>query len=125
MKIDARSADCFAQNPDPKVRAVLLYGPDGGLVRERAQLLTKSVVEDPKDPFRVAELSNSHLKEDPARLNDEAAAISFGGGRRVLRVQDPEEGLAGLFESFLKDLPGDALVVVEAGDLPPRSKLRR
>jgi DNA polymerase-3 subunit delta len=124
MKIDARSADRFAQKPDPKVRAVLLYGPDGGLVRERAQLITKSVVEDPKDPFRVAELSNSLLKEDPARLNDEAAAISFGGGRRVLRVQDPEEGLAGLFESFLKELPGDALVVVEAGDLPPRSKLR-
>jgi DNA polymerase-3 subunit delta len=124
MKIDARSADRFAQNPDPKVRAVLLYGPDAGLVRERAEKLTQSVVEDPKDPFRVAEISSSLLKEDPARLNDEAAAISFGGGRRVLRVLDPEDGLTGLFEAFLHDLPGDALVVVEAGDLPPRSKLR-
>ena len=124
MKIDARSADRFAQKPDPKIRAVLLYGPDGGLVRERAEAVTRSVVEDPKDPFRVAELSSSSLKDDPALLNDEAAAISFGGGRRVLRVVKPEETLAAQFERFLTELPGDALLVIEAEDLTPRSKIR-
>lgn len=125
MKVEPRNADRFCQSPDPKMRAVLLYGPDGGLVRERALALTKSVVEDPKDPFRIAELSAAALKDDPALLSDEAAAISFGGGRRVLRVVKPEEGLAPQFDSFLQDLPGDALVVVEADDLPPRSKLRQ
>lgn len=125
MKIDARSADRFAAKPYPDIRAVLVYGPDEGLVKERADRLTASVVEDPRDPFRVAELSMSDLKDDPARLSDEAAALAFGGGRRVVRLRNPEDSLAPLIASFLTDPPGgDTLVVLEAGDLPPRSKLR-
>ncbi len=125
MKIDARSADRFAAKPYPDIRAVLVYGPDDGLVKERADMLTASVVEDPRDPFRVAELSVGDLKDDPARLTDEVAAMAFGGGRRVVRLRSSEDSLAPLFASFLAAPPGgDTLVVLEAGDLPPRSKLR-
>lgn len=105
--------------------AVLLFGPDGGLVRERAAGLVARTVDDPDDPFRVTELSGETLREDPARLVDEAAAISFFGGRRVVRVREAGDGTANLFEALLADSPGDALVVAEAGDLPPRSSLRR
>ncbi len=119
MKVAPREADRFCQAPPKGVRAVLLYGPDGGLVRERAARLAATVA-PPDDPFRIAELTAADLKDDPARLNDEAAAIPFGGGRRVLRIRDVGDGHAKLFEGFLTDPPGDALVVVEAGDLGPR-----
>ena len=57
------------------------------------------------------------MSGDPARLADEAAALSMLGGRRVVRVRNAGNGLGKLFEAFLESPIGDALVVVEAGDL--------
>lgn len=124
MKITGR-ADAFVAKPDPAVRAVLLYGPDTGLVRERMNAMTRAVAGSTDDPFRVVEFTADVLRDDPARLRDEAAAMSFGGGRRVVRVRDAGDTLADLFASFAEDAVGDALVVVTAGDLGPRSKLRQ
>ena len=76
------------------------------------------MVPDLTDPFQVSDLTEAVLLADPARLADEAAAISMMGGRRVVRVRGAGNNLAELFETFLADPPGDALVVVEAGDLP-------
>jgi DNA polymerase-3 subunit delta len=115
----------FLQRPDPEVRAVLLHGPDEGLVRERAEAVARSVCPDLRDPFRVADLMGSVLAVDPARLADEAAQLSLTGGRRVVRVRGASDALAKLFAGFLESTPGEALVVVEAGELPSRSALRR
>ena len=125
MKIPASRIAAFLQRPDQGIRAILLYGPDEGLVRERAAAAARSVCPDLADPFRVAELSASVLAADPARLADEAAQLSLIGGRRVVRVRGAVDGLAKLFGEFLAATPGDALTVVEAGDLPSRSALRR
>lgn len=124
MKLAGRNAEAFLREPDPAIRAVLLFGPDAGLVHERALALARRVVPDLADPFRVAELSGAALAEDPARLADEAAAIAFTGGRRVVRVVDAGDRVAKTFEAFLAAPLGDALVVVEAGELGPRSSLR-
>lgn len=124
MKIAAGAADKFLRNPPPALRAVLLYGPDSGLVRERAEALLRLVVDDPADPFRIAEIGMTTLREDPARLADEAAAMSLTGGRRAVRLRDATDALADLLESFLAHAAGDALVIVEAGNLAKRSKLR-
>src|SRR5262249_16375404 len=75
----------FRGRPDRARRAVLLYGPDTGLVRERADILARTVCPDLKDPFRVTDLNGSGLVADPARLADEAAQMSLIGGRRVIR----------------------------------------
>ena len=88
MKIAANRADAFARNPDDGVRAVLVYGPDDGLVRARGNALTKAVVEDPADPFRIAEVSAAGLRDAPSLIADEAAAIALTGGRRVVRFRD-------------------------------------
>jgi DNA polymerase III subunit delta len=115
----------FLERPDPEIRAVLLYGPESGLVRERADRLARSVCPALADPFRVADLSGSVLADDPARLADEAAQLSLTGGRRVVRVRGAGDGQAKLFASFLENPPGDALIVVEAGELSRGSALRR
>ncbi len=125
MKIPAARVEGFAKAPDPKARAVLVFGPDGGLVRERIERLVRSVVSDPKDPFRVAALTFAALKADPTRLADEAAAIALTGGRRVVVIRDAADGLTSLFQTFLSAPKGDALLVVEAGELSARSSLRR
>jgi DNA polymerase-3 subunit delta len=125
VKLSASKVDGFMRALDPAVRAILLYGPDDGLVRERADVLTGQVVDDLADPFRVTELTPAHLKEDPARLADEAAALSMTGGRRVVRLRPAGDNESEALKTFLADAPGEALVVVEAGELPPRSKLRK
>lgn len=124
MKIEARRVDALLRRPDAALRGFLLYGPDAGLVRERAETLTRSVVPDLADPFRIVELTGRAIASDPPRLADEAAAIAFGGGRRVIRVRGAGDEAAPLLADFLDDSVGDALVVVEADDLGPRSKLR-
>ena len=50
---------------------VLIYGPDEGLVRERAHRISKQVVEDLSDPFNVVRPSLSQVIEEPSILLDE------------------------------------------------------
>lgn len=126
MKISGARIDQFLRTPDPSCLSVLLYGPDRGLVRERGSMLARSVVEDPSDPFRIVELSGRDLKTDPARLGDEAAAIPFGGGRKLVVVRDAGDDLTSGFSAFLDNAPeGSALVLVHAADLAKRSSIRR
>lgn len=124
MIVKAGDAERYVSRPPPGLVAALIYGPDQGLVRERAERLAKTVVPDLADPFRVVELDDAALSSDPARLADEAASLSMLGGRRVVRVRGAGNALAKLFEEFLEDPRGDALVVVEAGDLAKGSSLR-
>jgi DNA polymerase III subunit delta len=130
VKLAGGRVEAFLRRPDTGIRAVLLYGPDAGLARERAEIVARGICPDLGDPFRVAELSAATLAGDPARLADEAAQISLMAGRRVIRVRDAGDTLAALFARFLADSggrlsAGDSLVVAEAGDLPARSALRR
>lgn len=125
MNIAGARIEKFLAKPDPAIACVLVYGPDQGLVRERADTLGRTAVADLADPFRVVDLTGAQLRADPARLADEAAALSFTGGRRLVRVREASDALAGMFESFLDSGRGGALVVVEAGELPKRSSLRR
>ena len=125
MKLAAARVEAFLRRPDPAVRAVLLYGPDAGLIRERADLLGRATVSDLQDPFLVADLTGAALTAEPARLYDEAAQISLMGGQRLVRVRDIGDAHGAVFGRFLADPPRDGLVVAEAGDLPARATLRR
>ena len=125
MKIAANRADAFTGAPPDTLRVALIYGPDEGLVRERAARLGKAVVPDLSDPFLVCDLSGAELASDPARLADEVAAIALTGGRRLIRVRDAGDNIAKIVASVLEDTPGDALTVLQAGNLAPRSALRK
>jgi DNA polymerase III subunit delta len=125
MKIETRAIPGFLKKPDPAIRAILLYGPDAGLVRERAEALGKTVVPDLSDPFRVADLAPETLKDDPARLADEAASISMMGGRRLIRLRGAGAESVTAIKNFLDDAKGDGLVVIEAGELDTKSALRK
>jgi DNA polymerase-3 subunit delta len=126
VKLPPARVGAFLAKPDAALRAGLVYGADAGLVRERADRLAAAICADPRDPFRVADLAAAALSADPARLHDEAASLSLTGGRRLLRVRDAGDAVGALFDRFLADPPpGDSFVLVEAGELPTRSSLRR
>src|SRR4030095_10662239 len=125
MEVKAGAAERFIGHLPSGLVAALVFGPDQGLVRERAAAVARSVIADLNDPFRVAELGEPTLESDPARLWDGAAALLRTGGRRVVRVRSANNGLAQTFQKFLESPPGDALIVVEAGDLAKSGALRR
>lgn len=125
MKITPAKVKGFLAKPDTAVLAILIFGPDRGLVRERAKALGKTVLDDLNDPFRVVELTATALKADPARLADEAQAMSFTGGRRLIMISDAADSLTATFKSFLEHPVGDALIVIEGGELTTRSSLRK
>jgi DNA polymerase-3 subunit delta len=124
MLVQPRNIDQFVRRPDPAVRAILVFGPDRGAVRERAEALCLTVVPDLGDTFCLVEIPARAINADPARLGDEAAAIPFGGGRRVIRIRDATNEISDRLGAFLDDPAGDALVVIEAGELAKRAKLR-
>jgi DNA polymerase III subunit delta len=124
VKIEPRQVEAFLKKPDPRIRGVVIYGNDDGLIAERAVALAKTVCEDLKDPFRVVDISGDVLKGDPARLADEFGAMSMLGGRRLIRVRPAGEESAEALENLAAAAAGDALVVIEGGNLTPRSSLR-
>jgi DNA polymerase-3 subunit delta len=125
MKLAPKSIEGFVKKPSPSALVILVYGPDEGLVRERLDILTKNVVPDIHDPFNVVEFSADQLAENPARLLDEAQSISMLGGRRVVRVRDASDKITKTVEDALPLLKsGDNLILLEGGELPPRSTLR-
>ncbi len=125
MKLQGKAIDGFLARPDPRIRAVLVYGPDAGLVRERAGTVARSVVPDLADPFRVAELPVRTVAGDVARLLDEVAALSLVGGRRLVRIREADESVTAACAVLFSAPPsGDSLLLVEAGDLGARSRLR-
>lgn len=121
--------DFLTAGPGPAIRAVLVYGPDAGLARERAEGLARRLVADFRDPFNYIELSDADLKGEPGRLADEAAALSFAGGERVVRYRASGEAATPAVATLIELLDSgrlkpNALVIIEGGDLSPRSVLR-
>jgi DNA polymerase-3 subunit delta len=112
--------------------AALLYGPDLGLVRERAAILAKATTARPDDPFDVAIVAESDLENDDGRLEEELTAISMMGGRRLVRVRlnndkpGTEDALSKILASHVAgDFNAEAFLLVEAGNLRATSPLRK
>ena len=122
----AGEVDAFLSRPDSSFPLVLLYGPDTGLVSERAERIAELSGVDRTDPFAHVVLSADELERDIGRLVDEAGPLSLSGGRRLVRIKGAGNGknLADAIADLAKDPPAGATIVVEAGDLKKNSALR-
>lgn len=124
MKISVNKIEQFIKSPDSNVQFALIYGPDLGLVSERAKNLAENIVEDVNDPFNVVEINGDQLKENPVQLAEEFAAISMMGGRRLIKIRDAGTTVSADVKEIIKTAIGDSFVILSAGDLTPKSSLR-
>ena len=125
VALRGREIDAFLARPDPGRPIILLYGPDTGLVRERAEALLASAVDDPNDPFSLVRLDGDELSAEPSRLVDEALTIPLFGGRRAIRVRAGSRSFASGVDTLAETPLKDCRIVIEAGELRPESPLRK
>jgi DNA polymerase-3 subunit delta len=125
VAIRNQEADAFIARPDPRRIVVLVFGPDVGLVRERAEALLRDASKNSTDPFSVVTVEGDVLAGDPGRLADEARTVGLFGGRRLVHVRAGSRNFSEAVDALLVDPPKDALVVIEAGDLRKGAPLRR
>ncbi|MFG1201017.1 DNA polymerase III subunit delta [Xanthobacter aminoxidans] len=116
-------ADAALARRDRSKSVILIYGPDTGLVRERAEGLVRRAVPDAHDPFALVRLEGDEIASDPRRLIDETSTIGLFGGERVVWVRAGSKNIVPAIQPVLSN-PCDALVVVEAGDLKKGAPLR-
>jgi DNA polymerase-3 subunit delta len=122
--VKAHEADRALARLDPALRLVLIYGPDSGLVSERARTLARANVDDVDDPFQLVRMSGDECAADPLKLVDEANTIGLFGGRRAIRVSPTTKMLLPALEPLLATPSKDAIVIVEAGDLQRSNPMR-
>jgi len=124
VAIKAHEAERTLARLDPAWRLILIYGPDAGLVSERAGTLARTSVDDPNDAFQLIRMDGDAVAADPLKLADEANTIGLFGGRRAIRVSPTSKPLLAAVEPLLAAPSQDALVIVEAGDLQRTNPLR-
>ncbi|MBU6235630.1 MAG: DNA polymerase III subunit delta [Alphaproteobacteria bacterium] len=124
MKLGFRDIEGFVKKPTPAARVIVVYGPDQGLVVERAQTIAKTQTPDLSDPFNVAMLTGDQIVDDPARLSDEAFAQSLMGGNRLVYIREGGDSLSPVLKDYLKAPSPHTLVVIEGGELGTKSSLR-
>lgn len=108
----------YLARPDISEGVFLAYGPDGGLVRETAQLLAKRFAEGGD----VIVLEGDEVDKDPGKLAVEAKTTSLFGDKRVIRVRNAGKGTTAVLSEMGE--PAGVALILEAGNLAPRDALR-
>ena len=124
VALSSRDIESWLARPNPAQPIVLLYGADAGLVRERADALIASAVDDINDPFSLVRLEGDDLAAEPSRLVDEAMTMPLVGGRRASRIKAGGRSFASGVEILIKEPPKDCRIVIEAGELRRDAPLR-
>ena len=127
MKLSTREAPGYFAKPDPRSTGLLIYGADAMRVALRRQEVIRALIgETGEEEMRLARIPAADLRKDPALLLDAVKAQGFFPGPRVAFVEDAGDGLTDTIAAALSDWQeGDAQVIVTAGQLAARSKLRK
>lgn len=128
VAVKAGDVDGVLRRLDPRILVLLFYGPDNGLVSERARTVAERSVADPGDPFQMIRLDGDTIASDPGRLLDEAGTMALFGGRRSLWIKATSRNLAPAVEGVLQEAVQktiqDTIIVIEGGDLARSAPLR-
>ncbi|WP_137130614.1 DNA polymerase III subunit delta [Rhizobium sp. FY34] len=126
-EIKAHEFDRLLPRAAELYRIFLIYGPDHGLVSERAAELANQAGVKLDDPFSFTRLDLSDLSGDPGRLVDEVNSLGLFGGSKVvwLRGTGSDKPLGDALQVLVSGPQPDNILIIEAGDLKKTSILRK
>src|SRR3984893_7152632 len=124
VALKAAEVDAYIAARDPARPIALVFGPDAGLVSERADAMVRAAVDDPNDPFALVRLDGEERAGDPPRLIDEANTGPLFGGRRAIRVKAGGRDFSVALATLVADPPRDFRLVMVARRMRRNSPLR-
>ena len=130
MKRQGRQAESFCTAPDRSVLAALIFGKPGAPVSELAESLSAKWIGQADPPLDRKRMSPEEARAEPDVLLDNLFSESLFGGASLVQVTISRETEARPFLDALDELekatdpPAGRLLII-AGDLGPRSKLRK
>lgn len=127
ISVKAAGVPKFVADPPKDMRLFLVFGRDSGAITERVrQLEAMAQSRDPAGGSAVR-IGSDEVAGNPGRLLDEINAASLFGGEPVitLRIIDGRHNVLAGLTPLLDKPPEAGWLIVEAGDLPPASAVRK
>ena len=127
MEIKSHEFDGFLGERSRHYRVFLIYGPDRGLVSERAAAVARKTGVDLDDAFCVVKLTPDEFQKDPGRVLDEVRSIGLFGGMKLIWLKgvSQDKPLSDVFAEVASVIPESVFLIIEAGDLKKGSGLRK
>ncbi len=124
VAIKAAGVAKYAADPRKDVRLILIFGPDSGAVTDTGNSIARSCKTAGGSAIRLV---SGEIAGNPGRLSDEINAASLFGGEPVitLRITDGRHNVMAALTPLLQNPPSTGWLIVEAGDLPPSSAVRK
>lgn len=126
MKLAGAEARRYLAKPDPGKAALVIFGEDAMRVAmKRAEAALALTGPDADAEMRLTRIPAADLRKDAAALQDAIKARGFFPGARVVVVEDATDGLSATLQAaFDAWRPGDANIIVTAGNLTGKSALK-
>jgi DNA polymerase III subunit delta len=124
VAISGTQITSFLAKPDPKIRAVLLYGPDTGLVSERAQRLAAMLAARDTPAGEIVRIDDSDLDGNPERLSLELLTVPMFGGAKIVRTSTGRRVNTATLQPLVEGGSLAGMLIVEAGVLRKDDKLK-
>jgi DNA polymerase-3 subunit delta len=124
VSIKAQNIASFLTSANKTVGPVLLYGPDAGLVSERAIRLAQRLAQSENPPGEIVRVDDSDLEQNPDHLSIELLTMPMFGGRKIVRAIAGRRINAAMLKSLVDGPPLAGSLIVEAGDLKPTDAMR-
>jgi DNA polymerase-3 subunit delta len=123
-----RGADAarYLARPDPARAGLLIFGADPMRVAlKRQDAIAALIGPEGEAEMRLTRLAGSDLRKDAALLADAIKETGFFPGPRVAFAEEATDGATDAIAGALKAwAPGDAMIVVTAGNLTGKSSLK-
>jgi DNA polymerase-3 subunit delta len=126
MILKGVEASRYFAKPDPNKAGLLIAGADSMRVAlKRQEVIAALIGPEGEAEMRLTRIPAGDLRKDGAALLDAIKAVGFFPGPRVAFVEEATDTLAPTVTTALKEWkPGDAQIVVTAGNLTAKSALR-
>ena len=124
VAIRQQQAEAFVANPDPSIRAVLFYGPDPGLVSERAKRLAQRLAGRDTPPGEVVRFDDTDLEADPDRIAVELLTVPMFGGAKIVRTSTSRRVNTASLKPLLEGPKFAGALIVEAATLRADDSLK-
>lgn len=126
MLLRGADANRYLAKPDPARAGLLIFGQDAMRVAMKRQEAIRALIgPEGEAEMRLARMSAAELRRDPAMLADALKAVGFFAGPRVAFVEDATDGMKDVIATAMASWkPGDASLVVTAGNLAGKSALK-